>query len=154
MLGFSPMSTRSKVILVQAAIVVGLVAYFKVALPMIEKGRTAARISAREEAIHAFFKSVTTQVGGADAQEAGESEAVGELRLRITPDATEVQRQLGAPDQSMTDFAGAQHLTWKGNVRMLVASFNKGQLYALTISDLAGEHGERVFQASAQYQKF
>ena len=148
------MSTRSKVILVQAAIVVGLVAYFKVALPRIEKGRMAARISAREQAIGTFFQSVTTQVGSADPQDAGESKAGGALRLRITPDVIEVQRQLGAPDQSMPDFAGAQHLTWNGNVRMLVASFNKGQLYALTISDLAGEHGERVFQTSAQYQKF
>ena len=148
------MSTRSKVILVQAVIILGLVAYFKVALPMLEKGRMTARISAREQAIGTFFQSVTTQVGSADAQDAGGSEAVGALQLRITPDATEVQRQLGAPDQSMTDFAGAQHLTWNGNVRKLVASFNKGQLYALTISDLAGEHGERVLQTSAQYQKF
>ena len=148
------MSTRSKVILVQAAIIVGLVAYFKVALPKIERARMAARVIAREQAIHAFFQSVTTQVGSADAQEVDGGKSGNALRLRITPDVTEVQRQLGAPDQSMTDFAGAQHLTWFGKDRKLLASFNKGQLYALTISDLAGEHGERVFQTSAEYQKF
>jgi hypothetical protein len=148
------MSTRSKVILIQAAIIAGLVGYFKVALPRIEKARMAARITAREQAIHAYFQSVTTQVGTADAQDADAGKAGSALRLRITPDVTEVQRQLGAPDQSMTDFAGAQHLTWFGKDRKLLASFNKGQLYALTISDLAGEHSERVFHTSAQYQKF
>ena len=148
------MSTRNKAILVQVAIVAGLVIYFKVALPRMEEARMAERVSAREEAIHAFFQSVTTQVGAADPQDAGAGKAGNALRLRVTPDVTEVQRQLGAPDQSMTDFAGAQHLTWFGKEQKLVASFNKGQLYAVTISDLAGEHGERVYQTSAQYQKF
>jgi hypothetical protein len=154
MLGFSPMSKRTKAILIQAVIVAGVVACFRVALPRIEKARMAARIAGREQAIHAFLQSVTAQVGISDAQEGGAGKAGSALRLRITPDVAEVQRRLGAPDQSMTDFAGAQHLTWFGKGQKLLASFNRGQLYALTISDLAGEHGERVFQTSAQYQKF
>lgn len=148
------MSARTKVILIQAAIVAGLVVYFTVALPRIEKARVAARIAAREQAIGIFFQSVTAEVGSADAPAGGGGKAGNALRLRLMPDVYEVQRQLGTPDQSMTDFAGAQHLTWFGKDRKLLASFNKGQLYALTVSDLAGEHGERVFQTSAQYQKF
>jgi hypothetical protein len=147
------MRTRTKVILIQVAIVAGLVVYFKAALPMIEKARMTARIAAREKTIGTFLRSVTTKGGSVNAAEGGGT-AGSALRLRIQPDVNEVQRQLGAPDLSMTDFAGAQHLTWFGEERKLVASFNKGQLYALTVSDPADQHGERVFQSSAQYQKF
>jgi hypothetical protein len=148
------MSTRTKVILIQAAIVAGLIVYFKVALPKIERARLAARIAAREQAIGSFFQSVTMEVGSDVAAPGGAASAGRARRLRVTLDVHEVQRQLGAPDQNMTDFAGAQHLTWIGTERKLLASFNKGRLYALTVSDLAGEHGERVFESSAQWQKF
>lgn len=148
----SRMSSRTRVILIQAAIFIGLVVYFKVALPRIEKSRAAARTAAREQAVQEFFQSVTAEVGG-EATDAGAKVAIAR-RLIHQPDVSEVQGRLGAPDQSMPDFAGAQHLTWIGKEHKLLASFNKGQLYALTISDLAGAHGERVYETSAQYQKF
>ena len=148
------MRTRTRVILIQVAIVAGLIVYFKVALPKIEKARLAARIAAREQAIGSFFQSVTGDVESGEVAPGGAASAGGARRLRVMPDVHEVQRQLGAPDQSMTDFAGAQHLTWIGQKRKLLASFNKGRLYSLTFSDLAGEHGERVFESSAQWQQF
>lgn len=138
----------------QVAIVAGLIVYYKVALPKMEKARLAARVAAREQAIGGFFQSITVEVGSDDAAPGGAANAGHARRLRVLPDVNEVQRQLGAPDQSMTDFAGAQHLTWIGTQRKLLASFNKGRLYALTLSDLADEHGERVFESSAQWQKF
>ena len=121
------------------------------ALPRIEKARAEGRAAARERAIKDFFESVTMEMPG----EAGTASGTGVARrLRRTPGAEEVQQALGAPNQSMPDFAGAQHLIWAGNEHKLTASFNKGQLYALTISDLAGEHGERVYDSSALWQKF
>jgi len=148
------MRTRTKVILIQVAIGAGLIVYFKIALPKIEKAHLAARIAAREQAIGSFFQSSTMEVASEDAAPGRGASAGGARRLRVMPGVHEVQRQLGAPDQSMTDFAGAQHLTWIGRERKLLASFNKGRLYALTVSDLAGEHGERVFESSAQWQRF
>ncbi|MBI4164220.1 MAG: hypothetical protein HY508_00625 [Acidobacteria bacterium] len=148
------MRIRTKVILIQMAIVAGLIVYFKVALPNMEKARLAARVAGREKAIGSFFQSVTVEVGSEEAAPGGGATAGRARRLRVLPDVNEVQRQLGAPDQSMTDFAGALHLTWIGQERKLLASFNKGRLYALTISDLAGEHGVRVFESSAQWQRF
>lgn len=145
------MSRRTKIILIQAAVVAGLVVYFKVALPRIEKARAEGRAAAREVAIKNFFESVTMEMPGESGTATGTGPA---RRLRRVPDVEEVQQALGAPDQSMPDFAGAQHLTWIGTEHKLVASFNKGQLYALTISDLATEHGERVYESSAQWQKF
>ena len=140
------MSRGTKIFLVQAVIVGGVLVYFKVALPSIERSHAEARRAENELAIRSFFDSATVQVGG---------EGTGSARrLRRTPGAYEVEQELGAPNQSMTDFAGAQHLTWLGNKHKLTASFNKGRLYALTISDLSGEHGERVYESSAQWQKF
>lgn len=148
------MRTRTKVILIQVAIIAGLVVYFKVALPRMEKARVAARIAEREQAIGTFLQSVTTEVGSEETAAGGGTKARRARHLRVTREVDEVQRQLGVPDQSMTDFAGGQHLTWFGKERKLMASFNKGRLYALTVSDLAGEHGERVFESSAQWQRF
>jgi hypothetical protein len=126
-LRFGSFSVKTKVLVVQALILSGLVVYFKVTLPRIEKARAAERLAAREQAIGNFFQDVTTE-GGSDAAPA--------RRIRVTPDVVEVQRRLGAPDQSMTDFAGAQHLTWFGAQQKLIASFNRGRLYALTLTDL------------------
>ncbi len=147
------LSIRTRAIIIQALILAGLVVYFKFALPKIEESRRESRLNAREEAIGNFFGSVTVEVGS-DPGTASASKAKRARRLRLTPDVHEAQRELGAPDQNMTDYAGAQHFTWLGSKRRLLASFNKGQLYSLTLSDLAGSHGERVFESSAQYQEF
>jgi len=148
------MSRRAKIILIQAAVVAGLVVYFKVALPRIEKARAEGRAAAREVAMTNYFESVTMEMPGETAKPNTAAGTGNARRLRRVPDVEEVQQALGAPNQSMPDFAGAQHLTWIGTEHKLIASFNKGQLYALTISDLSGEHGERVFESSAIWQKF
>ncbi len=142
----------AKIVLPQLAIVAGLIVYFKVALPRIEKSQAATRATAREQAIESLFQSVTVEVGATEA--AAGTATARPRRLRHRPDVDEVKRTLGAPNQSMTDFAGAQHLSWFGTRSKLVASFQKGRLYALTISDFAEEHGEKVFESNAQWQKF
>jgi len=147
---FGPVDRKTKIILVQVAVVAGLIVYFKVALPSLQKGRAEARAAENEQAIQNFLATVTIQMPG----EAAANGARKPRRLRREPDVSEVQESLGAPNQSMTDFAGAQHLTWFGTEHKLTASFNKGRLYALTVSDLAGEHGERVYESSARWQKF
>ena len=154
MLRFGSFSVKTKAIIIQGLILGGLIVYFKVALPKIEKARQESRLKAREEAIGSFFQSVTMEVGSDASAANGAGNAELARRLRVTPDVHEVQRELGAPDQNMTDFAGAQHFIWLGPERNLLASFNRGQLYSITMTDLAGSHGERIYQSSAQYQRF
>ena len=132
----------------------GLAVCFKVALPRLEKDHAEARTAARERVIESFFESVTMEMPDGAAEAGDRIGTRNARRLHRTPDVGAVQQELGAPNQSMTDFAGAQHLTWFGKEHKLIASFNKGRLYALTVSDLAGDHGERVFESSAQWQRF
>jgi hypothetical protein len=54
----------------------------------------------------------------------------------------------------MTDFRGGQHLTWIGPRHRLEASFDKGRLYALTLTDLQTGHGMQVFESSAEWRAF
>ncbi len=149
-------SVRARVILVQVVIFAGLIAYFKILLPTIEKARAAAEVAKREEKITSFVQSVVVEAG---VQEAEASAKDGEAsararRLRITPSVSEVQQALGAPDQTMTDFRGGQHLTWIGTRHKLEVSFDKGRLYALMLSDLATGHGMTVYESSVQYRQF
>ena len=146
----------AKILLPQLAILLGLILYFKVALPRLEESQAEARVVARESAIESLLQTVTVEAANekANTPAAVTAHSARPRRLRVTPEVEEIQRLLGSPGQNMTDFAGAQHLTWIGTNHKLVASFNKGRLYALTISDLAEEHGEKIYESSAQWQKF
>jgi hypothetical protein len=184
---FSSQSVRTRALVIQAVIIAGLIGFYKLALPQIQKARAQAAVEERERQIESFVPSVIVGAGAAErpgppgspeksqpSQEASEksggetsgpsgSESGGKSlaefgarpqRLRLTPEVAEVERQLGAPEQTMTDFRGGQHLTWIGTRLKLEASFNKGQLYALTITDLKTGHGEQVFESSALWRAF
>lgn len=149
-------SVRTRVIIVQVVIVAGVIAWYKIFWPGIQKERAAAELARREERIEALVQSMVIE---AAPRENDAPSAPGETRqrpqrLRFTPPVNEVQQALGAPDTSMTDFAGALHLTWIGTKHSLELSFDKGRLYALTLTDLASGHGLQVFESPAQWRKF
>ena len=170
----------TKAIIIQVMILAGLIAYFKVALPRIEKARAEAAAAEREQRIESFVQSVVVEAPGrendapaANGEKSPRSQLFPRLlgqwqrppasngatrarpqRLRITPAVDEVQEALGAPEQNMTDFRGGQHLTWTGKSHKLDLSFNKGGLYALALTDLQTGKGMTVFESSAQWQQF
>jgi hypothetical protein len=152
---FRSKSPRTKAILIQLAIAVGLVVYFKIALPRIEKARATEAAERREKAIRGFYQSVVIDEPGSPDEPAAKSDPpAARRRLKITPAVGDVEQTLGLPDARMTDFRGGQHLTWTGTAHKLEASFNKGSLYAITWTDLGSGHGETVQEWSAQYRKF
>lgn len=149
---------RNRMILVQVAIVLGLVVFYELALPKIRRAQEASAAAQREEKIMTFVHSVAVEVGGSTDQpvpgaEADESDGHPE-HLRVTPQVGDVEQELGAPQEYMNDFMGGQHLTWIGTKHKLVASFTKGQLYALTFTNLKTGHGMQVFESSAQWRAF
>jgi hypothetical protein len=149
---FNSKSTRNRVILTQVGIVAGLILFYTLALPGIRKAREAAVTEDREQRIMAFVHSVAVEVGGAE-----ENSGTGYARpehLRVTPQVGEVEQELGAPQQSLNEFLGGQHVTWIGTRHKLVASFTKGRLYAVTLTDLKTGHGMQVFESSAQWRTF
>lgn len=149
-------SVRTKAIVVQLVIVAGLVVWFKMALPRIERAREAAEVAERERKIQKFFDSMVVEntPSDADAPSAKGEKRAQPQRLRLAASVEDVERALGAPDANMTDFRGGQHLTWTGTRHKLEASFNKGTLYALTFTDLSSGHGTMVFESSAQWREF
>jgi hypothetical protein len=150
------MSMRKRVIVIQAMIVAALILWLKVGLPRIEEARAAAEAARREQRIESFVESVVVEGGSSsDETPAGEpAPGAHPQRLRLTPHVTEVKKALGAPDSAMTDFRGGQHLTWTGTRRKLVGSFHQGRLYALTLEDLHTDRGVRVYESSAQWQRY
>jgi hypothetical protein len=152
---FRSKRARNRALVIQVGIVAVMIAFYKFGVPRIEAARARAAAAERELNINAFFQSVAVEAGGSEAQapEGGEKGSHPK-RLQRTPDVREVEQQLGAPDESMTGYGGAEHLTWIGTRHKLQGSFNKGQLYALTIFDLQTGHGEAVFESSAQWRAF
>lgn len=146
---FSLGSVRTKVILIQALVVGGLIVYFKLALPWIQKERAADQALQHEQQIESLMQTMVVDVPAPSGQNAPRPK-----RLRITASVEEIQQTLGAPDTSMTDFRGGQHLEWIGTRHKLTASFNKGRLYALALTDLRTGHGMTVYEWSAQWQQF
>ena len=152
---FRSKSPRTKAILIQLAIAVGLLVWFKLALPKIQEARASEAVERREQSIRAFYQSMVIDQSGSPDEPAAKSDPpAGRRRLKSMPAVGDVERSLGSPDRSMTDFRGGQHLTWMGTEHRLEASFNKGTLYALTWTDLRSGHGETVQEWTAQYQEF
>ena len=149
-------SVRTRVIIIQVGIVIGVMIWYKLFLPEIQKARAAAEAAKREQRIESIVQSIVAEAAGRENDApATQGETRGRpQRLRITPPVEEVQQQLGAPDTNMTDFRGGQHLTWIGTRHKLEASFDKGRLYALTLTDLQTGHGMQVFESSAQWRAF
>ena len=146
----------TRVIVIQVVILIvaaGLFAYVKIYLPRMEKAQAAAQIASRESRIKGFFYEMVAE----DSSRTVEAPGVGETHpqsLRGTPSVDEVQQALGAPDTSTTDFAGGLHLTWIGTQHTLEASFNRGQLYCLSLKNRSTGHGANVYESSANWQPF
>ncbi|MEJ2009017.1 MAG: hypothetical protein P8Z30_12825 [Acidobacteriota bacterium] len=135
-------SIPKRVIVIQLVIVAGLVAFFKLYLPHMEKARAAAELAQRERRIEHFFNSmVEDSSGGAQAQ-----------TLRSTPSMQDVEQALGAPDTSTTDFRGGLHLTWIGVRHNLEAGFDRGRLYSLVLTNR--RTGQSVTASSSAFQSF
>ncbi len=151
-------NTRNRAILVQVAILIGLIVFYKLALPRIQQARQASEAAQREEKIVSFIHSVAVKDGGSTDQPASGAEGDASdgrpEHLRVTPQVGEVEQELGAPQEYMNDFMGGEHLTWIGTRHKLVASFTKGQLYAVTLTNLKTGHGMQVFESSAQWRVF
>jgi hypothetical protein len=149
-------SVRTRTIVTQVAVVAGVILWLKIALPKIQKDRAAAELARRERTIESFVQSTVVESGG---EEIGVSTLEGVKRvrpkvLRITPAVADVEQALGAADESMTDFRGGQHLIWYGTKHKLEAAFDKGRLYAVTLTDLQTGHGMTVYESRAQYHPF
>jgi hypothetical protein len=147
---------RKRMIVIQAMIVAALILWLKVGLPRIEEARAAAEAARREQRIESFVESVVVEEAGSRGETPLSAAEPGARpqRLRRTPHVAEVQQALGAPESAMTDFRGGQHLTWTGTRRKLVGSFHQGRLYALTLEDLRTGRGVRVYESSAQWQRY
>lgn len=139
--------------LVLLAVLAGVVAFVKIYEPRAEKAQAAARIAERDSRIQDFFNSMVAEDYGRTVEAPG----VGTTHpqsLRSTPAVANVQQTLGAADTSTTDFAGGLHLTWIGKDHTLEASFNRGELYGLSLKDNSTGHGQSVYVSSANWQPF
>ncbi|HET9178661.1 MAG TPA: hypothetical protein VFQ24_09940 [Terriglobia bacterium] len=139
--------------LVLLAVVTAMIAFVKVYEPRAEKAQAAARIAERDTRIQDFFNSMVAEDYGRTVEAPG----VGTTHpqsLRSTPAVANVQQTLGAADTSTTDFADGLHLTWIGTDHTLEASFNRGQLYCLSLKDNSTGHGQSVYVSSANWQPF
>ena len=149
-------NVRARTIVIQVAIVAGVILWLTLGWPKIQQERAAAALARRELKIEAFLQSTVVERAGEEI-EVPTVEGVRRVhpqRLRVTPAVGDVQQGLGAPDQSMTDAQGGQHLTWLGTRHKLNASFSKGRLYAVTLTDLQTGYGFTVYESAAQYHPF
>jgi|YelNatPaOPRAMG01_1025707.scaffolds.fasta_scaffold32048_3 hypothetical protein len=154
MMTISDFGRISKIaIAVQLVIIAGVLIFLKVYVPRAEKTRAAADLKSRESRIERFFNSTVAEDAGRTVASPDGSQAHPQS-LRSTPSVEEVQRALGGPDTSMTDYAGALHLTWIGTDHSLTAAFNHGRLYCLTLTDRRTGHGVNVYESSANWQPF
>lgn len=145
-------STRTTLILVQAAIVLGVIVWLKVGLPRLEKSRAATAAVERSKRLEDFVQTMVVDDTRRMAPE-GSSRKYSQ-KLRGTPSIDEVEHTLGAPKTRSTDFAGGEHLTWIGLHHEVQASFNKGRLYSVRIEDRTTGHGEMVFESGLYWSPF
>src|SRR5579864_6641285 len=134
-------AVRTKVIVAQVIVAVGLVAWFKIYLPRLEKEQAASQAQERDRRIQTFFRWAVIEDS---PRGAGQSTANGQQRperLRRTPALEEAEQTLGAPAGRSTDIRGGLHVTWSGVSYQLEGSFEKDRLYCLTLTDRRTGHG-------------
>lgn len=150
-----PWTVRTRIILIQLGIVAGLLAWYKVYVPRMERERAAAEAEARAQRIAAFVPAMVVEDTSREVEAPGMG---GEKRhpekLRRAPTVEEVEQALGAPDERTTDFRGGLHLTWMSERLKLEASFNQDRLYCLRTEDRRTGHGALVFESSWSWQPF
>jgi hypothetical protein len=140
---------RTKIFLIQGAVIAVLIIGVKLYWPTLERQQAAHEAAGREQKVESVFGALVEH-GAADA-----ASGAGQLdKLRRAATVEEVERSLGAPQIAMTDYAGGQHLTWTGTNHKLEAAFDKGRLYALTLTNMRTGHGEAVFAIAAESHAF
>jgi len=145
-----------RVIIIQLAILAGLLTWLKVCLPGIERSREESEAAERERRIEAFFQSAVVEDTSREVEvpEANGEKRAHPQRLRATAAVEEVMQALGVPNQRTTDFRGGLHLTWTGTRHSLEASFSNGRLYCLRREDRPSGHGTMVFESSLHWHPF
>jgi hypothetical protein len=145
-----------KALVVQLAILAGVVVFYKAYLPRMQKAQLAAAARAQEERIQAFVKSTIAEDPDREAAGTGtdgESLLHAQKLLR-TLSLDETQQALGAPGSEFTDFREGQHLIWTGTTHRLEAVFDQGKLSILRFENLRTGHGVLVYASSAYWQAF
>ena len=138
-----------RIVLIQLAVLVGLLTFFKFYLPHRERAQVIQAVADREQKMENFFQGAVVEDTTHEVSVPlnGAVEKRHPQRLRATPQLEEVEGLLGAPDQSTTDFRGGQHLTWIGSAHKLEAAFNAGRLYCLSYEDRKTGQGVMVFES-------
>jgi hypothetical protein len=144
-------STRA--IILQLVVLAGLLAFYKLYLPHLEKARAAAAAQERDRRIEALVRSLVVEDAGREVPGA-EGGHVHAQKLASTPTMDEVEQTLGVPDKRTTDVRGGLHLIWVGTAHELEASFDHGHLYCLRWEDRRTGHGALVFESSWGWHAF
>ena len=147
-------AASKRLIVIQAAILAGLAAFYFLYLPHRTKLQAAAETKQREEKIESLVQSLVVEDPHTEVEAPGTEGKVHPQQLNRTPPVDELERDLGLPAQRTTDFRGGLHITWRGATHSLEAAFDHGRLYCLRYEDLRTGHGALVFEASSAWHPF
>jgi hypothetical protein len=145
-----------RMILIQLGLLVGLLVFFRFYLPHHERQLAAERVALREQKIAAFVQSEVIEDDDRQIPVFLDGEVVKRhpQRLRTTLSPDDVEENLGAPQTTMTDFSGGEHLSWVGTAHRLEAAFNKGRLYCVTYEDLSTHRGVLIYEDENQFHPY
>jgi hypothetical protein len=149
-------SVRTRTVVLQLLIVAGLVGFYKLYIPRMQRKKATAEAQERELRIETFFQSAVADDASLEVEVPAASGGgrAHPQRLRGTPPIAEVEQALGAPDERSTDFRGGLHLGWVGTAHKLEAAFDRGRLYCLRREDRRTGHGALVFESSSAWHPF
>jgi hypothetical protein len=155
MAGFSDFgAVRTKIIVAQVIVVVGLIAWFKIYLPQLEREQAASEARERDRRIQTFFRWAVVEDSSRGVSASAPKGQQRPQRLRRTPALEKAEQTLGAPAGRSTDIRGGLHVTWSGASYQLEGSFEKDRLYCLTLTDRRTGHGTSVFESSSSWHLF
>ncbi len=145
-----------RVIVVQFLLIAGVITFFSFYLPHRTRAMAQRAVADREEKINEFFRNTVKEDLDHEVSVPvnGETEKRHPQVLTTILSPQDVQLQLGAAGVSTTDFRGGEHLTWVGTAHKLVASFNDGKLYCLTLEDRATGHGVMVYETPEAWHPY
>ncbi len=145
-----------RVIFVQLVLIAGVITFFSLYLPRRTRALAQREVAGREQKITEFFRSAVKDDSSLEVSVPvdGEVEKRHAQVLTVNLSPQDVQSQLGAAGVSTTDYRGGEHLTWIGTAHKLVASFDDGKLYCLTLEDRATGHGVMVYQTPEAWHPY
>jgi len=146
----------AKAVLIQVAIAAGLILWFKLGIPGLQKERNAEAAAELEGRINDFIQSTVVEDPGRELPvPAASAEGYSHpQRLQNTPSIEETKQSLGPADGFSSDIRGGVHIIWTGTHHKLEASFNNGRLYCLRVEELRTGHGTLVFESSQKWRPF